>query len=313
MYTYVISSPFVEHPVIDITQFDAHEFDISIFEDTQPSNFINKGQFNLELYCKCILNKLFTLPKSKIKPFVQYQCDRLQEPIVWLNKLEKLIDLNRELFTTKEQIIKFEKTLFIIELTRDTIEQYSQVIDDPYNFEVLKNKVKQYTSYEEKLNCLMEAKTEYLQNLPAVIDVNEIPFNEKVDLEITLIKSQQKLSKKTKAIDNQEQKSPTSPTGKLKSPKEINSNSVGLFQFNCQTNVFVDIFFQLTKEMTVDGKPFLDAGFNDLAQFLANNFKDKNGKELSLNTVKTILNTSRPEKRPSQEKRIKLKVKDISN
>lgn len=313
MYTFVISSPFIEHPVMDIAQYDAHEYDICIFDDSQPSNFINKGQFNLEQYCKCLLNKLFTLPKSKIKPFVQYQCDRLREPIVWLNKLEKLIDLNRELFTSKEQIIKFEKTLMIIELMRDAIEQYSQVIDDPYNFEVLKSKVKQYSTYEEKLNCLMEAKTEYLQNLPAVIDVNETPFNEKVDLEIVLIKSQQKLSKKTKTIDNQETKSPTSPTQNLKRLNDVTKNSVGLFQFNCQTNVFVDIFFQLTKEITADGKPLLDAGFNDLANFIANNFKDKNGKELSLSTVKTILNTSRPEKRPSQEKRIKLKVKDISN
>lgn len=312
MYTFVISSPFVEHPIVDIAQYDAHEYAISIFDELQQSNFLNKGHFSLEQYCKCLLHKLFTLPKSKVKPFIQYQCDRLQEPIVWLNKLEKLIDLNRELFTTKEQIIKFEKALVIIELTRDTIEQYSQIIDDPYNFEVLKNKVKQYLTYEEKLNCLMEAKTDYLQNLPAVIDVNETPFNEKVDLEITLIKSQQKLSKKTKVTDVQEQKSPTSPTEKIKSPTEINRNPVGLFQFNCQTNVFVDIFFQLTKEMTIDGKPLLDAGFNDLALFLANNFKDKNGKELSLNTVKTILNTSRPEKRPSQEKRIKLKIKDLS-
>lgn len=313
MYTFVISSPFVEHPIVDIAQYDAHEYAISIFDETQQPNFLNKGHFNLEQYCKCLLYKLFNLPKSKVKPFLQYQCDRLQEPIVWLNKLEKLIDLNRELFTDKDQIIKFEKTLVLVELMRDTIEQYTQVIDDPYNFEVLKNKVKQFTSFEEKLNCLMEAKTEYLQNLPAVIDVNETPFNEKVDLEIALIKSQQKLSKKTKTLDNQNQKSPKSPTEKIKSPIEINQNPVGLFQFNCQTNVFVDIFFQLTKEMTADGKPLLDAGFNDLANFIVNNFKDKNGKDLSLNTVKTILNTSRPEKRPSQEKRIKLKVKDLSN
>ena len=71
------------------------------------------------------------------------------------------------------------------------------------------------------------------------------------------------------------------------------------------------MFFQLTKEITVDGKPLLNIGSNDLAQFITNNFIDKNGNALSLNTVKTILNISRPEKRPSAEKRINLKVRNL--
>ena len=312
MYTYVISSPFVEHPVVDIAQFDAHEFDVFVFEDNQPTNFINKGLFNRELYCKCLLYKLFTLPKSKIKPFIQYQCEKLKEPVVWLNKLEKLIDSNRELFTSKEHIIKFEKALVVIELIREIMEQKTHKPSVNYNFEDLKQKVKQYNTYEEKLTCLMEAKTEYLQNKPKLIDVNEIPFDEKITLELELLKTKQRLSKKATAPNNQEVNSPKSPTKNTKSPTEINRTSVGLFQFNCQTNVFVDVFFQLTKEITVDGKPLLNAGFNELAQFLTDYFIDKNGNRLSLNTVKTILNTSRPEKRPSSEKRINLRIKNIS-
>jgi len=312
MYTFVICSPFVEHPIVDVAHFDAGEFDIAIFEDGQTSNFLNKSKFNKEQYCKCLLHKLFTIPKSKIKPFIQYQCDKMAEPIVWLNKLEKLIDLNRELFTTKEQVIKFEKALMIIEVMRDAIEQKVQAPDSKFNFVKLKSDIKEY-EYEEKISCLMEAKTEYLQNKPKIIDANEIPFDEKINLELDLIKSQQKLTKKQNTTNNQEVNSSKSPTKNTKSPTEICRTSVGLFQFNCQTNVFVDVFFQLTKEMTIDGKPLLNAGFNELAQFITDNFIDKNGKSLSLNTVKTILNTSRPEKRPSQEKRIKLKVKDLSN
>lgn len=151
----------------------------------------------------------------------------------------------------------------------------------------------------------MEARTAYLQNKPKFMDVNEIPFDEKINLEVDLIKSQQKLSKKTKAIDNQEGKSP-------KSPSDLKRDSVGLFQFNCQTNVFVDVFFQLTKEMQIDGKPLLDIGSNELAQFITDNFMDKNGSTLSLNTVKTILNISRPEKRPASEKRINLKINTMT-
>jgi hypothetical protein len=136
-------------------------------------------------------------------------------------------------------------------------------------------------------------------------------FDEKITLEIELIKSQQKLSKKRNTIYSQEVNSPKSPTKSTKSPTEICRTSIGLFQFNCQTNVFVDLFFQLTKEITIEGKPLLNMASNDLAQFITNNFIDKNGNALSLNTVKTILNVSRPEKRPSSEKRINLKVRDL--
>jgi hypothetical protein len=310
MYNSVICSPFVEHPFVDVAQFDAGAYDLTIFEEGQASNFLTKGQFNIELYCKCLLHKLFTLNKSKIKPFIHYQCSKLNDPIVWLNKLEKLIDLNQEFFTTKTQAKNFEKALMIIEVMRDAIEQ-KQTTTTQFNFNELKNKIKEYSNYDDKLSCLMEARTEYLQNKPKVIDVNEIPFDEKINLELDLVKSQQKLSKKRNAIYSQEVNSPKSPTENTKSPTEIRRTSVGLFQFNCQTNVFVDMFFQLTKEITVDGKPLLNIGSNDLAQFITNNFIDKNGNELSLNTVKTILNISRPEKRPSSEKRINLKVRNL--
>jgi hypothetical protein len=310
MYNSVICSPFVEHPIVDIAQFDASAYDVTIFEEDQASNFLIKGQFNKEQYCKCLLHKLFTLNKSKIKPFIHYQCSKLNDPIVWLNKLEKLIDLNREFFTTKDQIIKFEKALIIIEVMRDAIEQ-KKITTTSFNFNELKNKLKEYNDFDDKLSFLMEARTVYLQNKPKIIDVNEIPFDEKINLELELIKSQQKLSKKRNTIYSQEVNSPKSPTKNTKSPTEICRTSVGLFQFNCQTNIFVDVFFQLTKEMSIDGKPLLNMGSNDLAQFITNNFIDKNGNALSLNTVKTILNVSRPEKRPSSEKRIKLKVKDL--
>ena len=56
MYTFVNVSPFVEHPVLDIAQFDGGEYDIVVFEDGQTSNFLNKSKFNKELYCKCLLH-----------------------------------------------------------------------------------------------------------------------------------------------------------------------------------------------------------------------------------------------------------------
>ncbi len=65
MYTFVICSPFVEHPIVDVAHYDAGEFDISIFEEGQPSNFLNKSKFNLEQYCKCLLTQ--TIYNTKIQ------------------------------------------------------------------------------------------------------------------------------------------------------------------------------------------------------------------------------------------------------
>jgi hypothetical protein len=297
MYTFVICSPFVEHLIVDIAQFDAEEFDIAVFEDSQTSSFLNKGKFNLEQYCKCLLHKLFTISKSKIKPFIQYQCDKMQEPNVWLNKLEKLIDLNRELFTTKDQIIKFEKALMIIEVMRDAIEHKNQVPESKFNFVKLKSAIKQY-SYEEKVSYLMEAKTDYLQNKPKTIDVNETPFDEKIDLELELINTQQKLGKKQEESNiNNESKSPLSTL--KKSP--ISKNK---FKINTNLNQFVDIFFQLMHEKKVDGKPYLEASPNELADMITTWFKDKEGKEISIETIKTILKPSRIEKRPKGNVRV---------
>ena len=299
MYTFVICSPFVEHPIVDVAHYDAGEFDIAIFEEGQPSNFLNKSKFNLEQYCKCLLHKLFTLQKSKTKPFIQYQCDKMQEPIVWLNKLEKLIDLNRELFTTKDQVIKFEKSLMIIEVMRDVIEQKKQAPDSKFNFVKLKSDIKQY-NYEEKVSYLMEAKTEYLQNKPKIIDVNETPFDEKINLELELINTQQKLSKKQEESNSSNESQ--SPLGTLKK-SPISKNK---FKINTNLNQFVDIFFQLMHEKKVSGKPYLEASPNELAEMITTWFKDKEGKEISIETIKTILKPSRFEKRPKGSSRINI-------
>lgn len=292
MYTFVNISPFTEHLIVDIAQFDAGEFDITIFEDKQPSNFINKGSFYRELYCKCLLNKLFTLPKSKVKPFIQYQCERMNEPIIWLNKFEKLIDVNRDLFTTKDQIIRFEKALVVIELMRESIEQESRKpsVYKQFNFNDLKNKVKQYRSYEEKISCLMEAQADYLQNKPKLIDPSETPFDEKIDIEINKLERLDQLNLKTLKHE---------PALKNK----LTNNKIVI---RGHINVLVDAFYQLLHEKKANGLPYLDVTTPELINLIITNFSDKDGQPLSESTIRTMLSPNRPEKRPKSNNRINL-------
>ena len=60
----------------------------------------------------------------------------------------------------------------------------------------------------------------------------------------------------------------------------------------------MDIFFQLMHEKQVNGKPYLEASPNELAEMISETFQDKEGKDISIDTVKTILKPSRFEKRP---------------
>jgi hypothetical protein len=289
-------APFKEHPIIDYAVAEPGDYDIIAFGPDHPSSFITSGKFSLQQYCVCLLHKLFLLDKSDIKPFIQYQCEQLTEPFIWLNKFEKLIDLNRDLFTSKDREIKIEKALMLIELLRQEIQNNKFSQASRFNFQNVKQKIKNYSSTEEKLLFLAEAKTEYLQNKAVQVPSGEVPFDEKVQLEIDLLKTQRKLSKKITPLSVGEgaglrPKSPLSPLKKSPAVKDK-------FQINTNLNVFVDIFFQLMHEKKVGSKPYIDATPNELAEMIATWFKDKEGKEISIETIKTILKPSRFEKRP---------------
>lgn len=286
MYDIVNTSPFIEHPIVDIAQFDAHEFDITIFEEEQPSNFLNGGIFQKELYCKCLLHKLFTLTKSKIKPFIKYQCDQMKEPIVWLNKLEKLIDLNRELYDEKDQVVRFEKALMVVELLREAIENEAQLPQNVFDLNKVKSKLKEYNSYEEKLSYLCEMETEYKQLRPPVLNPHAVPFDEQINLEIEKLTKQETLKEKARA------KGIVTTT---------TTNIKPLIKLKCNLNYYVDVFYQLSQE-----KQQLDCTLKDLAAYIASGVIDKEGNPVSVDSVYSMLKPSNFEKRPKGNSRFKL-------
>lgn len=283
MYDIVNTSPFLEHPIVDIAQFDANEFDITIFEEEQPSNFLNGGIFQKELYCKCLLHKLFTLAKSKIKPFIKYQCDQMKEPIIWLNKFEKLIDLNRDLIDEKDQVIRFDKALVVIELYREMIEKEEVQPNNKFSLEKVKTKLKEYNSYEDKLFYLCEIETEYKQQRPVVLNPHVVPFDEQISLEIDKINKQEALKEKS----NQK--------------KGTVFNAKSNIQLTCNLNYFVDIFYQLSQE-----KQVISGSLKEIAEYISSGLIDKEGNPVSADSVYSMLKPSNFEKRPKGNSRFKL-------
>ena len=75
-------------------------------------------------------------------------------------------------------------------------------------------------------------------------------------------------------------------------------------KINSNLNQLVYVFFQLNRELFIEGKPFLDANTNDFVALICNNFVDKEGRKISSATVETILRPSKYDKRPKFHKRI---------
>lgn len=286
----VTTAPFKEHYIIDMTITEPGEFDIYAFETNQSPNFIISGKFSLQQYCQCLLRKLFSLNKSKIKPFIQYQCEQLADPFTWLNKFEKLIDLNRELFTTKEQGIKMEKALMVIELIRQEIENNKFNKSARFDFDKVKARLKHYNTVEEQLSYLYEAKAEYKQNKPKLLDPSETPFDEKIIIEIEKIEQLEQLKKRgperAALLNGKSNKKKIPVRGHL--------------------NILVDAFYQMLHEKKANGLPYLDATSTELTAFIVEHFIDKDGQPLSESTVRTMLSPNKPEKRPKSDNKINL-------
>ncbi|MFD0778489.1 hypothetical protein ACFQZF_08400 [Flavobacterium myungsuense] len=91
---------------------------------------------------------------------------------------------------------------------------------------------------------------------------------------------------------------------KEKENSNLNTMLFKKLKFNGNLNQLVDVFYQLQRELFIEGKPYIDENTNDLAAWIVNSFLDKEGKEISPLTVKTILKPSKEEKRPNTHKRL---------
>ena len=96
-------SLFSEWRTIDTAQSAASIFDIT--HDQEPT---------LENYCIALLEKVFTTPQSQLPEFINYQLQLAQDGNTWLNKFEKLLANNEELFFSQKALSRFNKLSKII-------------------------------------------------------------------------------------------------------------------------------------------------------------------------------------------------------
>ncbi len=89
-------------------------------------------------------------------------------------------------------------------------------------------------------------------------------------------------------------------------PYTTNNSSIEKIQWLGNANQLVALFYDLLHESSNFGKAYIQTETPNLAAFIFNNFSAKDGSEIPINTIETGLKISRPEKRPSGTKRLKV-------
>jgi hypothetical protein len=197
------------------------------------------------------------------------------------NKLYFLIEKKRtelQSLRVKEPVVKTPKKF----INAESEDRY-------FSFYEIKKQLEKINDDNQKILLLTKEMFEYQQANIEFINQKTPFYDAQCTKEIENIYALQKIQ----AAIEEAQKL------KLSSPKPNKK-----LKFNGNLNQLVDMFYQLNRELFIDGKPYIDENTNDLADWIVNSFLDKEGKEISPLTVKTILKPSKEDKRPNTHKRL---------
>ena len=267
-------------------------------------DIIVEEKITIQNYCNALIAKILELKQSQFPAFIDYQFNQVKNPEVWICKLEKLLANNEAFFSSKTAMSRYNKLYFLIEKKRTELQSSrvkEPVVKTPKKFINAESEDRHFSFYEikkqlEKINddnqkilLLTKEMFEYQQANIEFINQKTPFYDAQCTKEIENIYALQKIQV---AIEEAQKLKLSSliPTKKIK--------------FNGNLNQLVDMFYQLNRELFIDGKPYIDENTNDLADWIVNSFLDKEGKEISPLTVKTILKPSKEDKRPNTHKRL---------
>lgn len=287
------TAPFVELLAVPQVQAKNPLFDI-IIED----------EVNIQNYCNALIAKILKLDQSKFPAFIDYQFNQVKNPEVWICKLEKLLANNEAFFSSKTAMSRYNKLYFLIEKKRTELQSScvkapitktpkrlinAESEDRYFSFHEVKQHIENIESFGEKIIYLADEVFEYKQ-------ADIISINNKLqayDAQCNHLMEKLQTMRKMRAELEKEQKELIT-----------NQSQFNKLKFNGNVNQLVDIFYQLNRELFVDGKSYIDGTSNDIISLIVNSFIDKEGNEISPQTIETILKPSRTDKRPKPHKRL---------
>lgn len=181
----VRSVDFPEHPATDLHATRAGIFDVLMNFDFQDS--AGTGVFPLTEYCSALLQKICTLSNTHLRAFISYQVQLMNDPLTWLNNLDELVVLNAEVFDNKMLLLKAEKAMLIIEFSLQELRKNDHRKTNSFDFEKVRYRLQNLQTPEEQITYLYEVRAEYLQSPSPPLEPGEIPFDQKIIIEIERI------------------------------------------------------------------------------------------------------------------------------
>jgi hypothetical protein len=264
---------------------------------------------SLENYCIALIQKVFDLPQSKFGLFINYQTELVKDELKWINKFEKLITLNEELFSDKKVFCRYNKMYHCIDKKRDELQIINSkrnskstpkrlinadAEDRYFSFHEVKEHVEKINDFNEKLIYLTEEIFEYKQ--AEIISKNgklldyDIQCNQLIEKLQTIRKMKTDFEKEKEQNENN-----PGPTINPKIPIQING----------PINILTNAFKQMMVNINPNGKPYIQYKIKDIAQFICENFIDENGKPISQATIQTYLSPNRTDKDPNNDMKVR--------
>lgn len=251
-------------------------------------------------YCQALIDKVFEISHSEIADFIKHQLLYVKDKLHWINKFEKLVSVNESLFKKQRNKTRLMKIISSADLIRSTLIKPTTIKDDDrpapryvnadseeryFSFYKTQKDLEQIEDFCDQIIFLTNEKYEYEQANIHFINPKLPEYSEQCNKKIEHLQHIRRLQEELQVVKEE----------------KCNYNKL---QFNGNVNQLVDIFYQLNRELFINGKNYLDGNVNDIAKMIAYSFVDKDGNDLSIETIKTILTPSREEKRPNNAKRI---------
>jgi hypothetical protein len=260
---------------------------------------------NLENYCKALIQKVLELPHSKFGLFINYQSELVKDELKWINKLEKLITINEDIFIENKVICRYNKMYHFIEKKREYLQSISaksntkatpkrlinaEAEDRYFSFHEVKEHIDKIDNFNEKLIYLTEEIFEY-KNADIISKNGKL-----LDYDIQcnqLIEKLQTIRRMKTDFEKEKAQNENNP-GPTENPKIK-------LQLNGPINIVTNAFKQMMVNIKPNGKPYIQYKIKDVAQFICDNFVDENGQPLSQATIQTYLSPNRTDKDPNSD------------
>lgn len=284
------TAPFVQFSSVKVTD------DFNTFFDIEKT-----PKQSVEDYCQQLLNRSFAITHSQIPEFICHHCNLVKEPLPWLNKFEKLLSLNDELFYTVRNNTRLMKFYTCIEFKRKNLKKelekrntkkpqrkYLNAESEKryFSFMETREKVELLENNKEKVYLLTSEIYEY-RSEDIIMKNLKLP---EFDLECEkLIVKIQTLSKLRAEIEE---------SRNIQKVKFFEKDKIVL---NGPQNILTNAFKQMMTSVKPNGKPYIQKRIKDVATFIHENFVDENGNPLSMETLQTYLSPGRNDKDPNSD------------